>query len=412
MDSTGPVAADIAIAGGGIAGSLLALALAQAGFGVVLADGLGVGTRADPEFDGRAYAVAAGGARMLGALGLWQGLAGAAEPMREIVIAPPDGRGPPLLSFDHREGAGGPFAFMVEDRHLRGLLLSAVAGEPRIVHLAPAAVTALAVEPGRVRATLADGRELRAALLVASDGRAGAVAARAGFGHVGWAYPQTGLVAALSHARPHHGIARQVFLPGGPFAVLPLTGNRVSIVWSEGRAEAARVAALSDAAFHAALRERMALAGAELGETALVGRRWAYPLALSLAQSWVRPRVALLGDAAHGIHPLAGQGLNLALKDIAALVEVLALARRTGEDPGASDVLARYERWRRFDSVALGLACDAINRLFSTGNPVLRGLGAAGMRLAGGIGAVRRALMADAAGEAGTVPMLLRGEMP
>jgi 2-octaprenyl-6-methoxyphenol hydroxylase len=403
---------DILVAGGGIVGTSLALALAQAGFAVLLCDPLPAETRADPEFDGRAYAVAAACQRMFAALGLWDGLAPHAEPMREILVADTRaGASPPpwLLHFDHREGEGGPFAAMLEDRYLRRALLRAVAAEPRIVHRAPAAIAGFEAGSGAIVATLADGQAVAARLLVACDGRRSPVARVGGISWVGRDYDQTGLVAALEHERPHDGIARQLFLPAGPLALLPLPENRTSVVWTERPAAAAALMAMPPAAYYAELRLRI---GDVLGPTRLAGRRWSYALSLALAQSWVRPRLAVAGDAAHGIHPLAGQGLNLGLKDVAALAEVLAEARRRGEDIGALDVLRRYEAWRRFDTVALAIACDGLERLFSNDIAPLRALRDLGMAAAGGLGAARRLFMREAAGEAGDLPRLLRGEAP
>ncbi|HEU0220739.1 MAG TPA: FAD-dependent monooxygenase [Paracoccaceae bacterium] len=400
---------DILIAGGGIAGLTLALALASGGFHCILCDPLPVETRAAPDFDGRAYAIAASCQRMLAALGIWEAIAARSQPMLDIVVTdgrPGEAPAPWFLHFDSREGEEGPFAHMVEDRYLRFALLAHLARTPAVTHLAPASLADHRVEPGGVRAVLADGREITARSLVACDGRRSAIAARAGIDYVSWDYHQMGLVSAVEHERPHEGVAHEYFLPAGPFAILPLPGNRVSLVWTERPAEAAAIHALPDAGYHSEIRRRF---GSFLGETRLAGRRWIYPLGLALAQSWVRPRLALLGDAAHGIHPLAGQGLNLGLKDVAALAEVLVEANRRGEDIGALDVLERYQAWRRFDSVAVALACDGLNRLFSNDDPVLRRVRDRGLDLVGRIGPARRFFMRVAAGVAGDVPRLLRG---
>ncbi len=239
------------------------------------------------------------------------------------------------------------------------------------------------------------------------DGRASGVASRAGIGRTGWGYGQTALVTAIRHEKDHQGIAQQFFMPSGPLAILPLVGgHHSSIVWSETEGQAAAIQALGDAEYLEALRPRF---GDFLGEIALAGERFTYPLSLTLANSFVAPRVALVGDAAHGVHPIAGQGLNLGLRDVGALAQVLIEARRRGEDIGAADVLERYQRWRRFDSTALALGMDGVNRLFSNDNPVLRLGRDLGMGLVNAVPGLRRKFMRQAAGLSGEVPRLLRG---
>jgi 2-octaprenyl-6-methoxyphenol hydroxylase len=245
-----------------------------------------------------------------------------------------------------------------------------------------------------------------ARLLVGCDGRESRVAARAGIGRVGWDYGQTSLVCAIAHAEPHHGVAHQFFMPEGPLAILPLPGNRSSIVWTEARDRAETIAALPDAEYLALVRPRF---GDLYGEIALEGARYSYPLGLSLATRFAAERVALVGDAAHGIHPLAGQGLNLGLRDVAALAETLVAARRRGQDIGASDVLGAYERWRRFDASMLAAATDGINRLFSNDNPLLRLGRDLGLGLVNRLPALRRGLIREAAGLTGDLPRLLQG---
>ncbi len=222
-----------------------------------------------------------------------------------------------------------------------------------------------------------------------------------------WDYGQTGLVNAIEHERAHVGVAHQSFFAGGPFAVLPLPGNRSSLVWSEATREAERLMALDDAAFTAEVAARV---GPRLGRIALAGRRWAYPLDLSLAERYAVPRLALAGDAAHGVHPIAGQGLNIGLRDVAALAEVLVGAARIGEDIGSGVVLERYQQWRRFDATLMALGMDGLNRLFSNRNPVLALARDAGLAAVGRLVGLRRLLMREAAGIEGDVPRLLRGQ--
>ncbi|MGB3280104.1 MAG: FAD-dependent monooxygenase, partial [Pseudorhodobacter sp.] len=269
--------------------------------------------------------------------------------------------------------------------------------------------TVIAQEIGAasVSITLASGRKLSARLLVGCDGRTSGTAQRAGIGRSGWGYGQTALVTAVEHSRPHHGIAHQFFMPEGPLAILPLPGNRSSIVWSEEEATATQIQALSDEDFLDALRPRF---GDFLGEIKLAGTRFSYPLNLTLANSFVAARLALVGDAAHGVHPIAGQGLNLGLRDVGALAQVLIEATRRGEDIGALDVLERYQQWRRFDTTSLALGMDGINRLFSNDNPLLRLGRDLGMGAVNALPGLRRRFIRTAAGLEGDLPRLLRGQ--
>jgi 2-octaprenyl-6-methoxyphenol hydroxylase len=400
---------DIAIAGGGLNGPLLALALARAGLTVALVDARPAPVRAEPGFDGRAYALAAASVRMLGALGLWSRLAPRAQPILGVETAQGlAGLGAlgPGMGFAEGDLAEGPMGWMVEDRHLYVRLRDATLAEAGITRFDGVAVTGQEAGPAGISVALADGRTLRARLLVGADGRDSGVAARAGIRRQGWDYGQTALVCALAVERPHQGIAHQIFLPGGPLAILPLPEGRVSIVWSDARDRAEGVAALPDAQFLAALAP---LVEPVCGAARLEGARFAYPLRLSLAEAWVAPRTVLVGDAAHGVHPIAGQGLNLGLRDVAALAEVLITAQRRGEDVAAPDVLARYQTWRRPQTVALALGMDTVNRLFSNDNPVLRAARGLGMAAVGSCAPLRRAAVRQAAGLTPSAPRLMQG---
>ncbi len=399
---------DTVVLGGGLVGSALALALARHGIESALLDPLPAEVRADPEFDGRAYAVAPGSANLLRALGIWDGVGRHAEPVRRISVADrADGPLPAAaLHFDPAEGDQETLGWILEDRFLRGALLRAVANAPGIEHRAPARSDAVRLAPTGAEVDLA-GETLRSALVLACDGRRSATARAAGIGYLSWDYPQTGLVCAIEHERPHGGEAHQAFFAGGPFAQLPLPGNRSSIVWSEAKARADEIAALDDAAYTAEIARRL---GGRLGEVRLAGRRWAYPLGLALATCYARPRLAVAGDAAHGVHPIAGQGLNMGLRDVAALTEVLVEAARRGEDIGALDVLRRYERWRRFDATAMTLGMDGLNRLFSTGVGPAQALRNAGLHMVARLAPARRFFMSEAAGLSGDVPRLLSGQ--
>jgi 2-octaprenyl-6-methoxyphenol hydroxylase len=397
--------ADVIIVGGGLNGPALALALAQSGVTSVVVDQRKA-ERGARGFDGRAYSMALGSQRLLQAIGIWARVRDQAEPIRQIKASdgvPGQGAAPWFLHFDGAEIDEGHMGAMVEDRHLFAAFRSAMEAERGIQLIADRSVVAQAA--GTV--TLDDGTCLTARVVAGCDGRGSGTAARAGITRTGWGYGQTALVCAVRHEKPHQGVAHQLFTPGGPFAILPLPGgHHSSVVWSERNELATAVQALDDPGYLAALRPRF---GDFLGDIALVGNRFTYPLALSLADIWVADRLALVGDAAHGVHPVAGQGLNLGLRDVGALTEVLVTARRRGEDIGAPDVLARYQAWRRFDTTALALGMDAVTRLFSNANPVLRGLRDLGMGLVTRTPAVRRGFMRQAAGLSGTLPRLLQG---
>ena len=399
---------DILIAGGGLNGPALALALADAGLSVAVADARPADARAGDAFDGRAYALALASQRLLAALGLWRELAPNAQEIRKVAATQGvagEGAGPFGLHFDGAEIEEGRLGYMLEDRFLYRALLAAMQG--RVTHLPGLSVIGQEPDGPAIRATLSDGRSIGARLLVGADGRQSGVAARAGIRRIGHDYGQIALVAAVDHELPHHGTAHQYFMPTGPLAILPLPGNRSSIVWSEAEASARAIMDLPDAEFLAVLRPRF---GDFLGEIRLAGPRFSYPLNLTLAERYVAPRLALVGDAAHGVHPIAGQGLNLGLRDVAALAEVLVAARRRGEDIGADAVLARYQDWRRPDATALALGMDGVNALFSNANPLLRAAREIGMGLVDAIPPLRRGFMRQAAGlSLEPMPRLLTG---
>ncbi len=400
---------DIAIVGGGLNGPALALALAQTGQRVTLIDALGVTVRKDAKFDGRSYALALTSVRLLEGLGVWPAIAEHAQPMLEIKVT--DGRAgegpsPFFMHFDHAEIEEGPMGHMVEDRHLRRALLQAVKADKRITQMNKTRVVAQQVEGAGVGLALNSGKALRARLVVGADGRATGTGARAGIKRVEWGYGQTALVCAIEHALPHSGVAHQFFMPPGPLAILPLTGNRSSIVWSETTKAAAEINALPDSGYLDVLRPRF---GDFLGEITLSGARYTYPLGLSLAHNMVAPRTALVGDAAHGVHPIAGQGLNAGLRDVAALAEVIADAMRRGEDIGTEAPLLRYQEWRRFDNAALALATDSFNRLFSNDNSLIRMARDIGMGVVNALPGLRRGFIREAAGLTGELPRLMQG---
>lgn len=399
---------DVLIAGGGLNGPTLALALADAGLSVAVVDPRPVDARSGDGFDGRAYALAVASVRLLSALGLWDGLAGDSQPIRQVKASqgqPGEGAAPFFLHFDSAETEEGPVGHMLEDRFLYRALMAAMSD--KVTHWPGVAVTGQQPGPAGVTVTLSDGRQIAARLLVGADGRGSGVAQRAGIRRQGWDYGQTALVAALDHELPHEGIAHQYFMSTGPLAILPLPGKRSSVVWSETHANAAAIAALDDAEFLSVLRPRF---GDFLGGIALAGPRFSYPLSLSLAERYAAPRVALVGDAAHGVHPIAGQGLNLGLRDVAALAQVLVEAARCGEDIGSELVLERYQGWRRFDATALALGMDGVNRMFGTDNGLVSAVRGLGMGLVTRVPALRRGFMRQAAGlSVDPMPRLLTG---
>jgi 2-octaprenyl-6-methoxyphenol hydroxylase len=408
---------DVIIAGAGVAGATLALALARAGLSPVLVDPQPFERQLAPDFDGRAWAIAYACFRQWRALGLADALEPHAQRIEQILVT--DGRAPGAASgrqspfylrFDSDEIAdrtdGEPLGYLLENRHVRAALAEALAAAGVPV-MAPARVADVAFEARAARVRLSDGRELRAPLVVGAEGRNSVVREAAGIGVVGWDYRQTGVVATVRMALPHEGVAHEHFLPGGPFAILPLTDNRASLVWTESLARGAALADASPTMFQAHLERRF---GDFLGEVSVEGPVFTYPLSLRMAERLTALRAALLGDAAHGVHPIAGQGLNLGLKAAAALAEVIVDAHRNGEDIGAETTLERYAAWRRFDTQALAVGMDAFVHLFSNDNPLLRLARGAGMAIVNRIGPARRAFMHEAGGAVGDLPRLLRGE--
>ena len=398
---------DIAIVGGGLNGPILALALAQAGISTTVIDALTTKVRKNPSFDGRSYAVALTSQRLLNNIGLWGDIKDNAQPMLEIKVS--DGRAgegpsPFFMHFDHAEIEDGPMGYMVQDRYLRRTLLDAITSNPNITHLSDQTVVSQDAANGGITVTLASGKAITARALIGCDGRGSGTAQRAGIKRIGWGYGQTALVCAIEHEKPHGGIAHQFFMPAGPLAILPLTGNRSSIVWSETEANATAFNALSDEEYLTMLRPRI---GDFLGKISLAGARYSYPLALSMTDRLVADRVALVGDAAHGLHPIAGQGLNAGMRDIAALVQIISEAQKRGEDYGNLAVLKRYEEWRRFDNTALALTTDTFNKLFSNDNPLLRLGRDLGMGLINAVPSLRRGIIREAAGLSGDLPDLM-----
>jgi 2-octaprenyl-6-methoxyphenol hydroxylase len=410
---------DVLIAGGGFAGLTLAIALRQAlgdRFAIAVADpGLGRAVAADDE---RASAIVASVRRLFETLGVWQRVAYDAQPILDMEVTDSrlgDAIRPTFLTFAGEVEPGEPFAHMIENKILVEAL-TAKAGELGI-ELRSAAVTDFSLTAAGddnapadrhcIDMRLSDANALSARLLVAADGARSTIRSKAGIATHGWGYGQSAIVVNVAHTRDHQGRAEEHFLPAGPFAILPLKGNRASIVWTETTAEAERIMVLPDAEFDAELERRFKL---HLGEIKVIGKRRVHPLGFFVARAFIAERIALVGDAAHLIHPIAGQGLNMGLKDVAALAEVIVDAARLGLDPGALDVLERYQRWRRFDTMAMGVATDGLNRLFSNRSDVLRLVRDVGLGLVDRMPALKRLFIREAAGLVGEVPKLLRGQ--
>lgn len=399
---------DVLVAGGGYVGLSAALAIAASvpGARVALADPR---PWRDASGDLRAFAVAAAGRRMLSALGVWDGLVGEAEPIREMIVT--DSRlddliRPVFLTFE-RQQDGDPLAHMLPNGPLVAAL-GAAAEAAGVRFLTPDSVLATEQSPGGRRVMLASGKTLVASLVIAADGARSRLRSEAGIGINAWNYGQSGIVATIEHDRPHEGRAEEHFLPAGPFAVLPLKGgSRSSLVWSERTDIADRLVAGAPFLFGAELVRRI---GHRLGEVRVVGRRQAFPLGLTLARRFTADRLALIGDAAHAIHPIAGQGLNLGFKDAAALAEVVALAMRAGRDPGAADVLDEYQRWRGFDTLRMAAMTDGLNRLFSNDVGPLRLIRDLGLGLVDRLPPIKRVFADAAAGAPGPSPRLVAGE--
>jgi 2-octaprenyl-6-methoxyphenol hydroxylase len=401
---------DVAIAGASFAGPALALALSDAlgpEFKIAIIDRAAASA---PRPDARAFALSAASRHLLEAIGVWPAVAGEAQAVEGIDITDSSleaGVRPVLLAYDNHTDAGETATHIVPAGPLARALRDAVERRSSITMIAPAEVGAFAADESSARIGLADGREIRASLVVAADGRKSVLRDEAGIKVIGWSYPQTGIVTTVRHEQPHGGRAVQHFLPAGPFAILPLTGNRACITWTEDADEAKRIMALDDAGFLAEVEQRF---GGKLGAVVLDGPRQSWPLELHLARRYVGTRIAVLGDAAHGVHPLAGQGLNLAFRDVAALTEVIAENARLGFDSGNAQALARYERWRRFDSAVSAATFDAINRLFGSDATLLRSVREAGLGIVDRVPALKRFFVNEAAGMTGELPRLLKGE--
>jgi 2-octaprenyl-6-methoxyphenol hydroxylase len=397
---------ELLVAGGGLNGMLLGIACAGAGLPVAVVDRQDPAAMQSAAFDGRASAIAYGSKLVLDGVGLWPLIAAEAEPIREIRVA--DDNSPLFLHYDHRElGTDEPLGYIVENQVLRRALFARARALPSLRLLAPRLLGPVTAEESGTVATLGDGARLHARLVAAADGKDSPLRKAAGIRAVEWRYKQTGIVTTVAHERPHAGIAIEHFLPAGPFAILPMTGNRSSIVWTEDAALAPRILKLPEKEFAAELEARF---GDFLGSIQPVGPRFAYPLSLMQAERYIGRRLALVGEAAHVIHPIAGQGLNVGIRDVAALAEAVIDARRLGLDIGDDPVLERYQRWRRLDAVLLAGVTDGLNRLFSNAVPPVKLARDLGLAAVNRMPPLKRFLMSHAMGTLGDRPRLARGE--
>jgi 2-octaprenyl-6-methoxyphenol hydroxylase len=401
---------DVVIAGAGLIGLALARALA---LGLPSGARIAIVARAAPTglaADSRAVALSAASVRMLQRLGAWDACRPLAQPVVAIDITDSRleaGIRPVLLSYDNVVGVDETASYIVPNTVLDAALAACVAQSSVITRFDGATVASFVPGPEATIMELSDGHTLAARLLVAADGRTSPLRAQAGIQTVGWPYSQTGITVMVDHSSTHEGHAVQHFLPGGPFAILPLPGNRSCITWSEERAVAARSLALDDAAFLEEIETRI---GGRLGTISLAGPRQSWPLELFVARRFVAERFALVGDAAHAVHPIAGQGLNLGLRDVAALAETIVDTARVGLDFGTVPTLQSYEQWRRFETVTSAVGFDAINRLFTWAGRLPRAAREFGLGLVDRTPPLKQRLVAQAAGVAGDLPRLLRGE--
>lgn len=404
---------DIVIGGGSFSGLSLARALSVCSSGalrVAVVDPVPRSTIRETDFDGRSFALSAASVKMLKAIGMWEDVSSFAQPITDIDITDSEvlaSERQVFLYFDNRLNGDEPASFMVESGPLRAALMEAAIGDDGIVFISPDRIEGFSVDLNGVSIGLKSGKSLKSLLLVAADGRDSALREMAGIKTVGWSYDQVGLVATIGHDRPHNGRAIQHFMPSGPFAILPLTQNRSSLVWTEDADVARDVATYDDEQFLSHVKTRF---GTRFGDLRLAGPRGAFPLRLQIARAYRSTRFALLADAAHAVHPIAGQGLNIGLRDVAALSELVIDASRLGLDIGSDVVLSQYERWRRFDSTSLAFAMDGVNRLFSNESGSLRALRDAGLGMVNKMPAVKAFFVREAAGLQGDLPKLLRGE--
>jgi 2-octaprenyl-6-methoxyphenol hydroxylase len=396
---------DVLIAGGGLVGGTLAVGLVEGGLSVAVVDKLNPLAAIDAGFDGRAAAIALSSKKVLDGLGLWDTLQPEPSLIKEIRVSDADSSF--FLHYDRKDVGAEAFGYMVENRSIRQSLRARFKELENFTLLAPNSITNVERCPGEVLATLANGQKVKANLIVGAEGRRSPTRDVAGIKLTSWSYKQRGIVCTVVHELSHDNVAHEHFLPAGPFAILPLPNNHSSIVWTERDELVDEIMALNDDDFLTELKNRF---GDFLGELKVVGPRWAYPLSLQFAERAVDHRLVLAGDASHGMHPIAGQGLNMGLRDVAVLAEVLTDARRLGLDPGDGAVLNSYERMRRFDNTLMLGMTDLLNRMFSNNVEPLRVVRDLGLAAVNNVPPLKRVFMRHAMGLVGDLPRLMRGE--
>lgn len=393
------LAFDVIVFGGGMVGMSTALALAQDGLKVAVVEPIPAPKQLEPNFDGRVCAISLGSQRLLASIGAWQHMAAHAEPITDIRVT--DGHAPLFLHYDHREVGTDPFGWIVENRTIRHGLFEAAKKYRNLIIFAPSRPLEITRDAYHARALLTSGEWLQAPLLVGAEGRQSFLRDVAGIRIHQSDYGHSAIVCTIAHSLPHHGLAQERFLPVGPFAVLPMQNNRSSLVWTERHDLAGQFAALPDAELAQEIHRRI---GDGLGGIRVVGPRFTYPLSLQHAERYVDARIALVGDAAHGIHPIAGQGVNLGFRDAAALAEVIAETRKLGLDIGLESTLERYARWRRFDTLTMEVVTDGLTRLFSNNVWPLKLARQAGLAAVSTIPPLKRFFMRHAMGTVGDLP--------
>ncbi|MBI37515.1 MAG: 2-octaprenyl-6-methoxyphenyl hydroxylase [Alphaproteobacteria bacterium] len=401
--------AEVCIVGGGLIGLTLALALSSTGLEVAIVERVDLQDTISSEFDGRATAISNGSAQVIKGIGLWNLVSDQLSPINDIRVS--DKNSLFFLHYDHTEVGNEPLGYIIENRLLRLSLLKKIKEQNRISLLAPAKITEINKSPNKVQLKLADGRKIKSQLLLACDGKNSSLRESTGIPVTSWNYNQSSIVFSVFHEISHDNLAHELFLPGGPFAILPMVDlngrHRSAVVWTDSKSLIPSLLALKEEEFISELYKRF---GDFLGKLEIVGSKWTYPLSLLHAQRYIDHRFALVGDAAHSIHPIAGQGLNMGIRDIAALSEVIVDARRLGADIGLSETLSAYERWRRFDNLVLAVVTDTINKLFSNDIPPVRTARRFGLGTINEVAPLRRALMRHAMGTMGELPRLIRGE--